>query len=184
MIKDTAVHWIVSHFANAKLCTTMLAFKESPNVGVLLICGLAIDALSSFFSSMHSTVHKARERYTHRPRITRERIDRLILSRSMHRVIIHDQLASFRRFGTSQRVKSDVKDIYQEFLEATFSLGNHFYWLWCMAAWAVAPTRKSGNVDCSGFSFTTLSCPENNSCQGCKAWSAVSSSTREETFRL
>lgn len=84
------------HFANAKLSTTMLTFKkESPNVGVLLICSPEIDAISSFFIPVHSAVHKDWECYTQCPRITIERIDRLILSRSMHRVIIHDQLASF-----------------------------------------------------------------------------------------
>lgn len=162
----------------------MLAFKESPNAGVLLICGLAIDALSSFFSSMHSTVHKARERYTRHPRPTRERIDRLILSRSMHGVIIHDQLASFRRFGTSQRVITDLKDIYQEFLEATFSLGNKLFVdsdAWQHELWL--PQENLGMWTVLD-SVSRLSCPENNYCQSCKAWSTVSSSTREETFRL
>lgn len=55
----------------------MLTSKESPNVGVLLICSLAINAISFF------AVHEDRERYPRRPRLTRERIDRLILSRSM-----------------------------------------------------------------------------------------------------
>lgn len=163
----------------------MLTFKESPNVGVLLICSLVIDAISSFFASMHSAVHKARERYTRRPRITRERIDRLILSRSMHRVIIHDQLASFRRFGASQRVITGVKDIYQEFLEATVSLGKkHFvdFDAWQRELWLPQENLGMRTV------LDSVSRPENNYCQSCKAWSAVSSSTpaaaQEDTFRL
>lgn len=160
----------------------MLTFKESPNVGVLLICSLVIDAISSFFASMHSAVHKTRERYTRRPRITRERIDRLILSRSMHRVIIHDQLASFRRFGASQRVITAVKDIYQEFLEATVSLGKKLFV--DFDAWQHELWLPQGNLGMRTV-LDSVSHPENNYCQSCKAWSAVSSSTpAADTFRL
>ncbi len=139
-------------------------------LGVLLIYSLVIDAISSFFASMHSAVHKTRECYTRRPRITRERIDRLILSRSMHRVIIHDQLASFRRFGASQRVITAVKDIYQEFLEATVSLGKKLFV--DFDAWQHELWLHKEIWEC-GLFWIQFHAQENNYCQSCKAWSAV-----------